>query len=221
MRFLKASFVFLLSVISFLPEVFSQSVEILNINAATDPVVIRVAGVAEWGYIDRITEIEASAYNDTARIEIFLDWCSLPGGGMTYDTTFAIQSTFPFNLCVTAYTDTLDISSPCESWNATIDTGETVCLSADQILSAESFAENQEVFVYPNPTTERLNIDLSALKKIPSSYIIRDLSGRLLKEGVLNEIVETVDVSALPSGILILEMQFESGVLRQRFVKIR
>ena len=221
MRFLKASFVFLLSVISFLPEVFSQSVEILDINAATDPVVIRVAGVAEGGYIDRITEIEASTNNDTARIEIFLDWCSLPGGGMTYDTTFAIQSTFPFNLCVTAYTDTLDISSPCESWNATIDTGETVCLSADQILSSETLLNRSQVKLFPNPASGNLNIDLTAFQKIPSSYIIRDLSGRLLKEGVLNEIVETVDVSALPSGVLILEVRFDSVVLRQRFVKIR
>jgi len=199
---------------------FSQSIVVVEVDVSSQPNMLRVAGNTGVGYVDRIVEIPSDTQTDTVLLEIFHDFCALPGAFQVYDTTFAMQSSFPFDLCVTVFKDTLTQESPCDNWSLTIDTGQTVCLTADQILSAERLLNRSQVKLFPNPASGNLNIDLTAFQKIPSSYIIRDLSGRLLKEGALSEIVETVDVSELPSGILILEMQFESGVLRQRFVKL-
>ena len=199
----------------------SQSIVIVEPNVSSEPIMLRVAGNASLGYIDRIVESPALTENDTVKVEIFFDWCALSGVFMVYDTTFTLESSFPFNLCVTTYRDTLAFESPCENYSLAIDTFFTACLSADQILSDKGYLDKSRVNVYPNPTSERLNIDLTAFQKIPSSYVIRDLSGRTLSEGRLREEVERIDVSRLPAGLLILEIDTDSGILRQRFVKMR
>ncbi|HKK39921.1 MAG TPA: T9SS type A sorting domain-containing protein, partial [Cryomorphaceae bacterium] len=218
----------LLSVLSwiFLASLFSseskaQSIAVVECNVDQTPHSLRIAGIiSSWGFIDRIEENFVSGTEDSLIIDIFFDWCGPPGCCTVYDTTFTLENTFPFYLCVNSYVDSLGVESSCLWSNDDIELFNTLCLSADQILTIEDYSNNQMAKLYPNPADRNLIIDLSHFQDLPNSYLIRDLSGRALSEGKLRDEVERIDVSRLPAGLLILEIQTESGILRQRFVKM-
>jgi len=169
--------------------------------------------------MDRIEETIAETENDTTKVELFFDWCALSGVFEVYDTTFALESTFPFDLCVTVYQDTLALESPCEAWNLVVDTGETVCLSADQILSAEKRHNQSRLKLYPNPTDRFLTIEPMGLAGQDLSYTVRDMNGREVLSGQIEREPFRLDLGRLSAGVFVLELRSEKGVLRRRFVK--
>jgi hypothetical protein len=199
----------------------SQVIQLVECDVDVSPHSLRIVGyVWNSGDIDRIEENLQEGIEDTVSVDLFVDWCGPTGCCQQFDITISLENIFPFHLCVNTYIDTLSASSSCEQSNNEISLFQSQCLSADQILSDEGYLDKSRVNVYPNPTSERLNIDLSSFQKIPSSYVIRDLSGRTLSEGRLREEVERIDVSWLPVGLLILELHTDNGILRQRFVKM-
>jgi hypothetical protein len=200
----------------------AQTIQVVECNVDVTPHTLRIAGnIWNSGYFDRIEESLMEGTEDTLKVDLYVDWCGPTGCCFVYDTTFTLENSFPFHLCITSYVDSLMQSSSCDFGTEEITFYQSQCLSADQILNDEGYLDKSRVNVYPNPTSERLNIDLSAFQKIPTSYVIRDLSGRALSEGRLREEVERIDVSRFPAGLLILEIDTDSGILRQRFVKLR
>lgn len=92
-------------------------------------------------------------------------------------------------------------------------------ISADTILNIEEYVFrtkdtssvvipiNNEDFnyilnVYPNPAAEDINIELQ--QKSPSSYQVSDLNGRILLEGNLFDLKNTVSIATLQSGVYML-----------------
>ena len=86
----------------------------------------------------------------------------------------------------------------------------------DIVLSLPDLITGQSVLLYPNPSGSYIRV-LNG----PSTgeFRIIDLSGKGIVQGVIERELE-IDVSPLPSGIYILEMNAPSGVERSRFIKL-
>lgn len=93
-------------------------------------------------------------------------------------------------------------------------TGEVATFSASN-LNQEDFLK-ETVSLYPNPVEEVLNIKNAVIAiDIVKFY---DLNGRLVLE---NENVEDqINVSQLPQGVYILEIETAIGVLREKLIKV-
>lgn len=77
---------------------------------------------------------------------------------------------------------------------------------------------NQEITIYPNPTTTVLN--LSSTEMIDMTIRITDIVGRVLRTERVAEAHHTLDVSALPSGVYLLRMETPQGASKAvKFVK--
>lgn len=83
-------------------------------------------------------------------------------------------------------------------------------------------AENANLSVYPNPTSNSVNIDVEFDEAIDVKYIMTDVSGRVVyldqRENVTAEI-HTVDVSSLTAGVYFISVETNKGVSTNRFVK--
>ncbi len=66
-------------------------------------------------------------------------------------------------------------------------------------IASVRYDGTRETNIYPNPTTSEVNISTSE----PTSLQIMDIYGRVLKRQNLSEGQNTVEISELPSGILI------------------
>lgn len=82
-------------------------------------------------------------------------------------------------------------------------------------LGTQAFVVNN-IAIYPNPTTGRINI---SSKDTLQSFILYDLQGRLLQSTSLNYTAHTIDISAYPSGIYLLEIKTDAGINVERIVK--
>lgn len=74
-----------------------------------------------------------------------------------------------------------------------------------------------EFSVYPNPATD--NITLVNYNNNNLSIIIRDMTGRTLKSLQVSEIKNNIDISDLPSGILLITIQSGHGTTTLRVSK--
>jgi hypothetical protein len=206
-------------VLFFIPGIKSQNVVIIEPNVEVTPNTLRVAGqVLFQGYIDRIEQSTVTGATDTVEVEIFFDYCGLPGSFEIFDTTIVLQQVFPFSLCVTTYVDTLSISSPCLQYNSDIDTVQRHCLSIDQILNTPEKVKPQ-LDIYPNPARDQIQISLLGKGNADSPYRIFDLNGRVIAQGFIQPDNPMIGVSDLPNGFYVLELNLDGVPIRKKFVK--
>jgi hypothetical protein len=93
------------------------------------------------------------------------------------------------------------------------DTSKVAVLTVDGNLGIE---ETENLFkVYPNPTSEELNITI-ATKFIGSTYKILDLLGKKVLDGKINNTNSTIDVSTLSKGYYLL--QIGDGTVSHKFM---
>ncbi len=72
--------------------------------------------------------------------------------------------------------------------------------------------EDQRMRIYPNPTSGQLSIETEGDIPNGSSYSIHDIMGREVASGNLQERIQTIDVSNIPSGqYLLVISNSESG----------
>ena len=82
------------------------------------------------------------------------------------------------------------------------------------VLSVDEFDMNQ-ISVTPNPTTEFINIDIPN----NSGNFVSELFDITGKQVLKRENLETLNVSQLRSGIYILRIKTDNGVVSRRIVK--
>jgi hypothetical protein len=77
--------------------------------------------------------------------------------------------------------------------------------------------------VYPNPTTDALNIKLTQALTMNTSMVITDIAGRLLKQQNISrgQLSITVDVASLPAGRYFIRINDQQAVINQSFVIIK
>lgn len=88
-------------------------------------------------------------------------------------------------------------------------------------LNTTSVAEESsslDFIIYPNPTSDFLNIEISPIKKFKSISII-DVTGREVYHSTFSNSNEKIDIKNLPSGIYALQVCAESEQkLQKKFV---
>lgn len=75
---------------------------------------------------------------------------------------------------------------------------------------------NDDLLIYPNPTTSTLNIELPT--QLISPVRIYDVAGRLVLEQENNSISFQIDLMTLEKGTYSIVFEFEGGVINKRFI---
>ena len=83
--------------------------------------------------------------------------------------------------------------------------------------SVENCLNNFEIQLYPNPVTNQLNIK-SNKRLIGALYSVYDKTGKSILTGKINTENSIIDVSNLPSGIYLLNIE---GNTKQHFKIIK
>lgn len=90
----------------------------------------------------------------------------------------------------------------------------TVSQAKDVITAVNTYQENPEIIIYPNPATNTLN-----LKGIPENTLasIYDSQGKLVSINQLK--VNQIDISSLANGLYMVKFSNNLGLTLRRFVK--
>jgi alpha-tubulin suppressor-like RCC1 family protein len=91
-------------------------------------------------------------------------------------------------------------------------------LSCFIVLSTDSEKPKALVHVYPNPTTDLIQVNANGTKVHGAS--IFDLSGKLVINKVLNSSIATLNLEQLPVGIYHMKLETEAGVVVEKIVKL-
>ncbi len=97
-------------------------------------------------------------------------------------------------------------------------TVENPCL----LTSVEEIAENKSLVLYPNPTSDKVFIEVpDNLMNETSTILVRDLSGKIIELPIsnTNSLLE-IEVSQLPRGLYTIQYISQDQILTSRFVKI-
>lgn len=157
--------------------------------------------------IDKVKVISNSPYlGNPSYIYFESEEILEPGESIEFDGSFSFYtSVFSSVIHLIVHSDKLD--SDCED-NHVFQLLETSTTSTSQL-------EVKKLSIYPNPTTDKINIDVSG----GVNYKISDNTGKSIIEGVI--LGSAVDVSSLCSGIYFLTVMSPSeGVITKKFVKI-
>lgn len=84
-------------------------------------------------------------------------------------------------------------------------------------LSVSELNTSNNVFVYPNPSTGMLNINLS--KAGNGSVVIRDMSGRIVLTKELRQSLSVIDISSFENGIYSFEIRSEGKTTTGKVIK--
>jgi len=82
--------------------------------------------------------------------------------------------------------------------------------------------EGADLTVYPNPTNNQLNVDVSFEDAQDVMYVITDVSGRVItmtQQNNVTEATQTLDVSGLPAGVYFITAKTAQGESTERFIK--
>ncbi len=106
--------------------------------------------------------------------------------------------------------------TPCEIFSYGEVEDYTVIISngAGQGIAGDTDFSTAEMSIFPNPAKNSLNISL--LEATGKEYVLFNTVGQVVGKGAF---AEKVDISALQSGIYVIEVTTENNKLRKRFVK--
>ena len=76
-------------------------------------------------------------------------------------------------------------------------------------LGVEDFAPDYEASIFPNPTSDVLNIKTSSFENV--TYTLYDAQGKLVLQNILAAEVTPIQVSHLAPGSYSLQLTFEEG----------
>lgn len=112
----------------------------------------------------------------------------------------------------------LDITSHSDSVTFLVGDTGAIYVSVDpSTLTTRELNESPTFTMAPNPATDELNI--SGVEGPIKQLTVFDSSGRLIIQEMGTSSTGRLDVSALDSGVFILEIETEKGVARKEFVK--
>ena len=88
-------------------------------------------------------------------------------------------------------------------------------IQSDNIIGIESYNINDNIKIYPNPTTHQLTIESEKLTFNEIEVIT--ITGLKVKSFQQN--IKTINVSDLPTGIYFIKLFSEEKVFTKKFVK--
>ncbi|MGD0712153.1 MAG: T9SS type A sorting domain-containing protein, partial [Bacteroidales bacterium] len=79
--------------------------------------------------------------------------------------------------------------------------------------------ENNSLTVTPNPTNDNITVNTGDLRSTINDIRIYDIVGNMVFEKNMADYKASIDVSALPGGVYVVEVKTEKGVSVRRFIK--
>lgn len=92
---------------------------------------------------------------------------------------------------------------------------EGIKLNFNALSVADYGSRLATIQLYPNPTTDKLEI-LNPTQIPIESYSVLDMSGKLLLHRKYNS---TIPISEFPSGLYLLELKTKQGKITRKFLK--
>lgn len=74
------------------------------------------------------------------------------------------------------------------------------------LASAENSTSNQNIILYPNPTTDVLFVDFQSESFTNSSYRFLDAQGKIIMEGEFTKSKNQLNLQGIPSSLYILQI---------------
>jgi hypothetical protein len=96
-----------------------------------------------------------------------------------------------------------------------------VCYTLPVNISEEVKNNDNDCFFYPNPASESISIGLTDNKFVNSTYIIYNIFGQLITEGLIKSDLQTINISALNMGVYYLNVydQKENKIASEKIIK--
>ncbi len=133
----------------------------------------------------------------------------LPTGG--YDSTFNINLGFDSNVAaVVIQTDEKLVVGGYFNFYNTTEAKSIIRLNGNSVLSNNSFFNDKNIAVYPNPATN--NVTISTTENL-QSIAIYDILGKQIFTKTSNNSSETIDVSSFDNGVYFARILSENSVL--------
>ncbi len=197
------------------------SISSVEVNLDSDPDSVFVTVQTYPGYPGRIEISSLQDESNTQRVELYYKHCYPTSVIQSYDTSFAIEAQFPYDLLLLAFLDTTiqQTSQPpvCVFAYDAIVPMDTLLLTADQILSTDESEFIQNVVgVFPNPAQSHVHLDIPETARL-LSVNLTDLSGRKIRnwEGQKT----SLQIDFLPQGLYMLLIETSEGRAVKRIVK--
>jgi hypothetical protein len=102
---------------------------------------------------------------------------------------------------------------------STIDAWNHVGISASYncaVTSVNEIVDNNEVIIYPNPTSSTLYVELPKISESPIQ--IFDINGKKVKELKNNELYFQIDISNIENGVYLLHFDFKGQQIVKRII---
>lgn len=85
------------------------------------------------------------------------------------------------------------------------------------ILSIQDEVAEADLILYPNPTSDQFNI--TSGNKVIKSIVINDMLGRSIQSINVNDLNKNINVSNLPRGVYIIEIELEAEKIIKKLIK--
>jgi hypothetical protein len=89
-----------------------------------------------------------------------------------------------------------------------------------QVLGTDALAVSDQIYLYPNPANEVLQVQMPVSSSQQVPYEVRSITGQPMLKGYLHgDAVGEIRLNSLPSGLYILQLQVSGRPQRFKFVK--
>ena len=100
------------------------------------------------------------------------------------------------------------------------ETQETVSITANSTLGTGNYLSESEITLFPNPTTDVLNIKLRDSNSLPDTYTIYNMLGQVVLQQSIAELNDlTVNTSSLSKGMYFIKIATDNASMSLPFVK--
>jgi hypothetical protein len=113
--------------------------------------------------------------------------------------------------------------APPDSLQVTSDELQVTSDESQELRSEQFFVEKVaqvEIKIYPNPTTEKITLEISNLENLSEGvFKLYSLNGQLLQEQPVHSITTTVSLAGMPAGAYILKVQINDQIEDWKIIK--
>ncbi|MBD3723956.1 MAG: T9SS type A sorting domain-containing protein [Flavobacteriaceae bacterium] len=89
---------------------------------------------------------------------------------------------------------------------------ETILDIEDSSLSNENFDFDNDILLYPNPTSDKVTLRLSNLNV--TQFDLYNELGQLIQTNKINELIMSIDLESFSTGVYLLQIKKENKLIR-------